>query len=257
MKIIKIGGSVLFERHQPVARALARQSGKLLVIVGYGPRLRLLVGMHGIPERRLEKMSGGTVRVTDDLTAAASYFASSIELNALINALRMLNVKCTGLYGSQGLLCGERHARVRYRDGGVLRTYDRDQSGRITTIVGELIESELGNVECLVISPVLRDARSGQLLVCDADYAAVEIACSLKAELLTIVTDVPGYMVDSKVVHAVSAHQIDRCMETASGGMRKKLGFIKMGLKNGLRKVVVGNTDLLLGDTDNCGTTFG
>lgn len=248
----------MFERHHSVAHALAGQSEKLLIIIGYGPRLRLLGRMHEIPERRLEKMSGGSVRVTDDMTAAASYFASAIELNNLLGALQALNVKCSGLYGSQGLICGDRHARVRYRDAGVLRIHDGDFSGRITTIAAEMIEKELGEVQCLVISPVMRDARSGRLLVCDADYASVEIASALAAESLAVVTDVPGFMVEGKVVREISADEIDQYLETATGGMKKKLNFIKAGLRKGLRKVVVGDTGLLLGETDNpSGTTFG
>jgi Acetylglutamate kinase len=257
MQIIKIGGSLLFEQQQSVALALANRRKKMLVIIGYGPRLRALGRLHGIPERRLQKMSGGAVRVTDDVTAAASYFASSIEMNRLLEALQAQNVRCSGVYGSQGFIWGERPARARYWDEGVLKSFDGDFSGRITKIATDAIEKELEEVECLVISPMLRDTLSGRLLICDADYAAVEIANALGAESLTIVTDVPGFKVDGEVVHGVAAEEIDQHIETATGGMKKKLAFIKSGLQRKLRKVVVGDATLLSDDApQSLGTTF-
>lgn len=83
MSIFKIGGSVLFEHHKVVAQGLATWSGKLLVIIGYGLCLRLLSRMHGLPERQLQNMAGSWVWLTDDVNAAAAYFAASFELSHL------------------------------------------------------------------------------------------------------------------------------------------------------------------------------
>jgi len=256
-KIIKIGGSVLFEQHQLVARTLASRGEKLLLIIGYGPRLRSLVRTHEIPERRLQKMSKGTARVTDDNTVAASYFAAAIELNRLLEALQALNMRCSGVYGSEGFIYGERPARVRYWDKGVLKVFDGDLSGRITRIATDAIEKELHDVQCLVIAPMLRDSFSGRLLVCDADYAAVEITNALAVESLTMVTDVSGFKVDGQIVRELAADELDQHIATTTGGMKKKLSFIKSGLQRGLRRVVVGDTNLLLDGTDHSsGTTF-
>jgi acetylglutamate kinase len=89
-----------------------------------------------------------------------------------------------------------------------------------------------------VISPVGVDS-NGKTFNVNADHVAGQIASSLKAEKLIILTDVSGVLdKDKKLIPALSHDQANELIsnDIVQGGMRPKLNCCIESLENGVKK---------------------
>ena len=107
-----------------------------------------------------------------------------------------------------------------------------------------------------VISPVSRNIghELGPALNVNADDAAAAIAVAIEASELTIVSDVPGVLVDRETADTLTVAEANALLRDgrAAGGMRAKLSAALGAIEGGVRTVRI--TDLN-GITDrDCGT---
>jgi acetylglutamate kinase len=107
-----------------------------------------------------------------------------------------------------------------------------------------------------VISPVSRNIghELGPALNVNADDAAAAVAVAIEATDLTIISDVPGVLVDGEAAATLTVAEAQALLHDgrAAGGMRAKLGAAIEAVTGGVKKVRI--TDLS-GITDmDCGT---
>lgn len=107
-----------------------------------------------------------------------------------------------------------------------------------------------------VISPVSRNIghELGPALNVNADDAAAAIAIAIEATELTIVSDVPGVLVDGQTADTLTVAEANALLHDgrAAGGMRAKLSAALGAIEGGVRKVRITDLD---GITDmDCGT---
>jgi acetylglutamate kinase len=107
-----------------------------------------------------------------------------------------------------------------------------------------------------VISPVSRNIghELGPALNVNADDAAAAIAVALDATELTIISDVPGVLVDGETAETLTRAEAQSLLHDgrAAGGMRAKLGAAITAVDGGIKKVRI--TDLSGLNDMACGT---
>ncbi len=107
-----------------------------------------------------------------------------------------------------------------------------------------------------VISPVSRNIghELGPALNVNADDAAAAIAAALEASELTIVSDVPGVLVEGAPVDTLTRAEAQSLLHDgrAAGGMRAKLVAAIAAVDGGVKRVRI--TDLLGINDRECGT---
>jgi len=161
---------------------------KPVLVHGGGPEINKWLERVGI-----EPNFKNGLRVTDEATMEVVEMVLTGKVNKSIVSL--INTKT----GSQG--AGTSAVGMSGKDGKMIRAR---QINPDLGFVGEVVSVNSGLVQALleqgcipVIASVAEDSE-GQTLNVNADTAAGELAASLKAEKLILMTDVPGVMVDPK-----------------------------------------------------------
>ena len=112
--------------------------------------------------------------------------------------------------------------------------------GEIDSINTDLLEMFLENDYIPVISPV-GISEDGSSLNLNADTAAGEVASSINAEKLIILTDVPGVLKDpddpSSLIQKITINEIPQLIEEGiiSGGMIPKIETCVNAIENGVK----------------------
>jgi len=91
-----------------------------------------------------------------------------------------------------------------------------------------------------VVSPVSLGSDGNSWNV-NADQAAADLACGLKAAGLVMISDVPGVLKDSAVIPSIEAVKIEALVDdgTASGGMIPKLRSAAQTVTAGVGAVMI------------------
>ncbi len=93
-----------------------------------------------------------------------------------------------------------------------------------------------------VIAPVAVSEK-GEALNVDADHAAAMVASVLKAEILILLTAVPGLLKnfpeESTLIRQLSVGQLIAASEVAQGRMKKKVLGAEEALRGGVRRVII------------------
>ena len=91
---------------------------------------------------------------------------------------------------------------------------------------------------------------NGEALNTDADRAAAMVAAALQAEILLLLTAVPGLMRDfpdeTTLISRLNVSQLDDAMQCAEGRMKKKILGAQEALDGGVKQVIIAdgrNTD--------------
>lgn len=261
--VVKIGGSagVATER---IVREIAQcvAVGQRVVLLHGGSDLtNTLCERLGHPVRMITSPSGMTSRYTDSETLRIFSMAVVGEINTqLVALLQQQGVNAIGLSGVDGrLMLARRKAVVRsVTPEGRTQILRDDYTGQIEEINSSLLEQLLDAGFTPVIAP-LALSHAGERLNVDGDRAAAAVATALRADTLTIMTNVPGLLSDpadhSTQIHKIPADQLDAYMTYARGRMRKKLLGAQEALRGGVRNVCLGS-DSLLDVLHGSGTTI-
>ena len=119
---------------------------------------------------------------------------------------------------------------------------ENSRTGKVDKVSTEIVEILLGNTILPVISSVGTDV-DGQGLNINADEVALELAESLKADMLVYISDIPGVLIEGKIAaelnEAECKHWIDKG-EISRGMVPKVLSSLE-GLHRGIRSIVIGD----------------
>ncbi len=246
--VVKFGGELLRDPEHLDAIAgdltLVHMVGvRLIVVHGGGPQATQLSETLGITPL----LVGGR-RVTDEATleVAKMVFAGKINTEVL-SAIHKHGAKGVGLSGI---------------DGGIIRAHRRP----VTTVVenGQSQEVDFGFVGDIdgvdptlplnlvdrgfvpIVSPLAADPE-GTILNVNADTIAAELAASMQAEKLIVMTSVPGvyrdYETKTELLSSLTPAEASRLVETgaAGSGMRPKLDACVSAVRRGVRQAHIIN----------------
>jgi acetylglutamate kinase len=231
--------------------ALLHQVGiRICVVHGGGKQLTQLAEKMGVAQTVINGR-----RITDDetLELAKMIFAGKINTEILA-ALRNHGIEAVGLSGVDGNIV---HAvrrppkEVLNRETGERKEVDFGHVGDVIEINARLLDVLLNQDYLPVVSSLGADD-DGQIYNINADTIAAEIAISLQAEKLVLLSDVSGiYLERDKPETQVSRLSVaDAADHIASGkalgGMIPKLQNITQVIKSG-----VGSVHVISGTTRN------
>jgi acetylglutamate kinase len=212
LTVVKVGGSLLKEGSSlpAVARALSELPGRTVVVHGGGPEIT-----------HWQERLGLSVEWRDGLRVTT---AESVQVASMVLTGWMNKRIVSALIGAGQVALG-----VSGEDGGLLEA-ERKEGGRLGE-VGEVVAVNQMLLRALlaagvtpVISPISRGP-GGVPLNVNADEAAIAVAAALPASRLLLVSDVPGVLVDGRVVSRLSAADAEQLIQrgAATGGMVVKI----------------------------------
>jgi acetylglutamate/LysW-gamma-L-alpha-aminoadipate kinase len=222
--IVKIGG-----------RALEKNLGGLLDSIAREARTRRIILVHGGGDQvtRVSKALGIEPKFVVSPQGIRSRYTSKEELEVFIMVMSAINrnivsglakrgVEALGVAGCDGpLFEGSRKKQIVIVDErGRKRVIEGGYTGRIERCYWERIQRLLELYRVLVVSPLVIDPSEGVLLNTDGDETAASIASCVKAYEAIFVTDVPGVIIDGKVMTRISAKDI---LEKIGAGMNRKI----------------------------------
>ena len=195
--VIKMGGHALVD--ESIMDKIT-QDLVLLRFVGICP----IVVHGGGPEitRLMERLGKkptfvGGLRITDDETMEIAQMVLVGNVNErIVSLIGTHGGKAIGLSGNDGaLIVAKKKRKQKVGRAGEEQEVDLGWVGEIETINAEIINltSEQGYIP--VISPIAVDTAGNSLNV-NADSVAGEIAATIKAKKLILLTDVPGVLSD-------------------------------------------------------------
>jgi len=232
--VIKFGGSNLKLNGSKEAFIqdiiLLKYTGiKPVVVHGGGPEITNLMKQLGV-----EPTFKNGYRVTDEKTMEIVEMVLVGKINKdLVMNLNLHGGKAVGLSGKDAqLIVAERETK--YGDIGLV--------GRIKKVNPEILLTLIANDYIPVIAPV-GFGEDGLSYNINADIVAAEIAKSLGAEKLILLTDVDGVLKDGKVISELTVEEAEKLIEdgVVTGGMIPKLECAVAALTGGVKAVHIIN----------------
>ena len=251
--VVKIGGSN--------GVATTNIVHEIAQCVADGQRFVVIHGGSGLTNTLSERLGhqvcmitspGGMVsRYTDSETLRIYAMAVAGQINTeLVATFQHLGVNALGLAGVDGrLLLARRKSAVRsVMPGGRVQILHDDYTGQIEHVNSDLIYQLLDSDYIPVIAP-LALGLEGERLNVDGDRVASAIAAALHADVLVIMTNVPGLLANPEdqttLIRSIPTHQLADYGPCARGRMRKKLLGAQEALQNGVPRVCIGSNSLL------------
>jgi acetylglutamate kinase len=224
--------------------ALLHQVGiRICVVHGGGKQLSELAAKLGVDQTVIEGR-----RVTNDETLDLAKMIFSGKINTeILAALRQHSVHPVGLSGIDGgVVTAVRRPPKDFvnKQTGETETVDFGHVGDVAEVDTRLINLLLENGYLPVISS-LGASEAGEIYNINADTIASEIAASLGAEKLVLLSDVNGIYLDANdettKLSRLTVSDAEHLIESgrATGGMIPKLQNLIVLLRRGLRSAHV------------------
>ena len=240
--VVKIGGSVMDNEqamHELLHDVVFMRSVGIQPVVVHGGGKAITQAMD---EAGLEAHFVQGLRYTDERTLAiAEHVLCNVINTDIVETLKAHGVDAIGLHSlSSCVVFGERT----YLEGDGGRRIDIGFVGRVTQVNAKVITLLCAAETIPVIAPIARDNAGGKLNI-NADVAAGEIAATVQAEKLVMLSDTQGILRDPKdptsFCPELNRQQIDRMMAEGviSRGMIPKVQSCLRALDAGVRKAHV------------------
>jgi [amino group carrier protein]-L-2-aminoadipate 6-kinase len=244
--VVKLGGTegIDFSAICQDAADLLKQGNQLVFVHGGSAEANELGELLGTPPKMITSPSAYTSRYTDRKTLEIFLMAVNGKVNSLLTEqLQMLGINAFGMCGLDGkLMQATRKDSIQSIENGKRKIIRDDYTGKIERINSELLMMLLNTGYLPVIAPVAVSEK-GEALNIDADRAAARVASALKAEILILLTAVPGLMKnfpdESTLIRQLSAGQLTAASEGAQGRMKKKVLGAEEALRGGVRRVII------------------
>ena len=252
MLVVKVGGAegVDFDSVCADMAALAKAGQPWVLIHGGSHELNVVAEKLGHPPQFVTSASGYTSRKTDRKTIEIFEMVYCGKRNkGLVETLQALGVNAIGLSGLDGrLLEGKRKKALKIvdPDSGKRFVLRDTYTGKVETVNTGLLKLLLENGYYPVVTPPAISEESEAINV-DGDRASAQIAASMGAETLVILSDVPGVLKafpdESSLIERLPRADIAMAQEKyAQGRMRIKLLGAKEALDAGVGRVILGNS---------------
>ncbi len=251
MIVVKVGGGtgVNLETVCADVAALAQAGSQVVLVHGTSAAVDALAAKMGLPARTLQSPSGHVSRYTDPETLEVYTMAAAGQVNkTIVTRLQALGVNAVGLSGVDGrLMSARRKDAVRAIDPttGRQRIVRDDYTGRVEQVNGQLLHLLLSAGYVPIIAPLALGAECERLNV-DGDRAAAQVAGALQAEVLVILTNVPGLLAsfpdESSLIRSLKRSEMAHAIELAGGRMKKKVLAAQEALEAGVNRIVLADS---------------
>ena len=237
LTVVKVGGTLLADRRSlaELAGALSGWSGRTVVVHGGGGEITRWQERLDMP---VVWRDGLRVTTPDAMQVTAMVLSGWMN-KRLVSALLDVGTVAVGISGEDGGLL----QAVRKEDGKL------GEVGRIVAVNQILLRALLAAGTVPVVSPVSRGPE-GEPLNVNADEAAIAIAAALPATRLLLVSDVPGVLLEGRVIPRVSAAEVEALVGggTVTGGMVVKLRQALVAAEAG-SEVRIGGDEILVDES--------
>lgn len=217
----------------------------------------------GKEQRFITSPDGFRSRYTDRDTVDIYTMVMVGKLNKqIVTALESKGVRAIGLCGLDGqLIKAERKKRlVVINERGRRMAIDGGYTGRIEEINTDLLRLLMEAGYLIVVSPVAMSEEYEPLNV-DGDRTAASIAGALKADVLLLLTDIEGLMMEGKTVQRLRSTEAKEILPKIGPGMITKIHAAIEALEQGVREVIIssgtGSTPLSSALSHSVGTVIG
>jgi acetylglutamate/LysW-gamma-L-alpha-aminoadipate kinase len=241
--VVKVGGSAGIDRTAVAAdvAALSREGEHVVLVHGASHETDRLSEILGHPPRTLVSPSGQQSRRTDRRTLEIFAMAAlGIETFSYVELLCRHRARALGLFG---VLSGARKM-VRAVEGEKVVLLRDDYTGKVERVDTALL---LGLLEdgAVPVLPPLALSEDGEGLNVDGDRAAANVAGALAADVLVILTNVPGLLrVIDDPASLVREASVAEAEALAQGRMKKKTLAAREALEAGVRAVRIASGGL-------------
>ena len=246
MYVVKIGGAEGLD-HDAIAddvAALIDQGQRLVIVHGGSALTNQVAEALGHPPQFVTSISGFTSRRTDRRTLEIFEMVYCGQVNkGWVERLQQRGVNAVGLSGIDGQLWqGKRKATIKIIDDrGRRRVLRDDYTGRVEQVNTALLNSLLDSGYTPVLTPPAI-SYDGEAINVDGDRAAAATAIALRAEVLIILSNVPGLLErfpdEDSLIRHIPANRLDTFLEVAQDRMKKKVMGAGEALAGGVRQVV-------------------
>jgi [amino group carrier protein]-L-2-aminoadipate 6-kinase len=244
--VVKLGGAegVDFTAICQDVVALEKKNYRLVLVHGGSSEANQLGEALNYPPRFITSPSGYTSRYTDRRTLEIFSMAVNGKLNTLlVEQLQGMGVNAFGLSGLDGrLLLATRKSSIQSIEHGKRKIIRDDYTGKIESVAAGLLQTLLAGGYTPVIAP-LAVSGQGEALNVDADRAAAMVAAAVQAELLVLLTAVPGLMEhfpdERSLIRRLPKARLPQALEMAQGRMKKKILGAEEALAGGVRRVII------------------
>jgi acetylglutamate kinase len=230
--LIKIGGSAFEGETGFKELALAIQQNpeaEVLVVHGGGAEISQALKSAG---RETVFVDGMRVTQAEDIKIVESVLSGAIN-ERIAGWLSENGVRCRRMSGkTEGLLIAEPLLTRGGKSMGFV--------GKIVSVNAAVVLDALAAKEVPVVSPISGDA-GGQSYNVNADSAAAALAAAAGCTDLVFITDVPGVMVDKKIIASLTVAEAKGLIAdgTITGGMIAKMESVFEALDGQVPRVHV------------------
>lgn len=242
--MVKAGGRVLEEGlNQEVALDIkcVASANRFIFVHGGGIEVTDIATKLGKPQRFIVSPEGFRSRYTDRETADIFTMVMAGKINKqAVTILQKNGVSAVGLSGLDGLLvrANRKKRLVIVDERGRKMVIDGGYTGSVSEVNTRLLNLLMENGYIPVISPIAMSEEFEPLNV-DGDRIAAFIAGSLKADVLVLLTDVEGLMLEGKVVPRLSIFEAREVLRKIGHGMITKAQAAIEALDLGVKEVVI------------------
>ena len=250
MIVIKIGGSVVDGLHPTTLADIKAisQKEKLVFVHGGGKEVTNIATKLGKEQRFIVSPGGVRSRYTDKETADIYTMVMSGKINkAIVGMLLKQGIRAVGIAGVDGaILKAERKKKLLIiNENGRKMVIDGGYTGKINAVDPSLVDKLVDDGFVPVISPIAL-SEDYDFLNVDGDRAAAYVAGGVKADRVIFVTNVPGLMLNEKLVTALTLEQAKAVLPKIGFGMEKKILACTEAIEMGVKEAIIAS-----GQVDN------
>jgi acetylglutamate/LysW-gamma-L-alpha-aminoadipate kinase len=247
MIVVKAGGGEGLDMDAAVTNLaqLVKEGQQVVLVHGGSHETNVISEKLGHPPRFVTSISGHSSRYTDRETLEIFLMVTAGKINKLlVEQLQQLGVNAVGLSGLDGrLLEGRRKSSLRIIENGKRKILRGEFSGVIERVNAKLLTTLLEAGYTPVIAPNAISYESEGLNV-DGDRAAAAIGAALRAEILLILTNVPGLLRDvedeGSLIETIPQAQAEDYLDRyAKGRMKRKILGAVEAMREGVKQVII------------------
>ncbi len=244
--VIKAGGRVVEENIENIIQdiaELASRGVKVVFVHGGGSQVSEYSRKMGVEPRIVMHPSGMRSRYTslEELEVFTMVMAGLINKN-IVSRLESRGVRALGVTGADlGLVRAERKRKIIIvNEKGRKQVIPGGFTGKITSVSDNDLRGLLGLTGVLTLSP-LALGQEGELLNVDGDQMAAKIASTIKAEILILLSDVPGVILDGEMLESITPVEARALYDRIGPGMNRKVMMAAEAVEKGVGMAVIGN----------------
>jgi acetylglutamate/LysW-gamma-L-alpha-aminoadipate kinase len=245
MIVVKVGGGTSLAIDAIVADVvtLRTKGTELLLVHGGAQSTNAVAAALGHPPEFVTSETGHVSRRTDRRTLEIFEMVYCGQLNKMwVEKLQRQGVNAVGLSGLDGRIFeGTRKDTLRIRVNGRRMVLRDDWTGTVERVNTALLHLLIDAGYFPVLTPP-GASTAGEAINVDGDRAAAMVAAAVGAEMLVILSDVPGLLRavpdESSLIRQIPRADVNDFMKFADGRMKKKVLGAVEAIEAGVGKVI-------------------